>query len=64
MKKINQKMNTTFIFSTHDRRVVDMADRLVQMEDGRIQALGVRREGEWLLAPERHADEDDKGDDK
>jgi putative ABC transport system ATP-binding protein len=64
MKKINQKMNTTFIFSTHDRRVVDMADRLVQMEDGRIQALGVRREGEWLLAPERHAEDDDKGDDK
>ncbi len=63
MKKINQKMNTTFIFSTHDRRVVDMADRLVQMEDGKIHALGVRREGEWLMAPERTAD-DDKGDDK
>ena len=64
MKKINQQMKTTFIFSTHDRRVVDMADRLVQMEDGRIHALGVRRDGDWILAPERHADDDDKGDEK
>ena len=64
MKKINQQMKTTFIFSTHDRRVVDMADRLVQMEDGRIRAFGVRRDGGWIMAPERHADDDDKGDEK
>ena len=64
MKKINQQMKTTFIFSTHDRRVVDMADRLVQMEDGRIRAFGVRRDGDWIMAPERHADDDDKGDEK
>ncbi len=64
MKKINQRMKTTFIFSTHDRRVVDMADRLVQMEDGKIHALGMRRDGDWMMAPERHADDDDKGDEK
>jgi putative ABC transport system ATP-binding protein len=50
MKRINQTMKTTFIFSTHDRRVVEMADRLVQIEDGSIAALGIRREGDWLLA--------------
>jgi putative ABC transport system ATP-binding protein len=61
MKKINERIKTTFVFSTHDRRVVDLADRLVQVEDGSVAALGVRREGEWLLArtrePEDHEDE-------
>lgn len=50
MKTINEQLKTTFIFSTHDRRVVNMADRLVQVEDGSVQALGVRREGEWQMA--------------
>ncbi len=50
MKKINEQLKTTFIFSTHDRRVVDMADRLVQVEDGRVQAFGIRREGKWIAA--------------
>jgi putative ABC transport system ATP-binding protein len=36
MKDINRQLRTTFIFSTHDARVMDMADRLVRMEDGRI----------------------------
>ncbi len=50
MKQINEQLKTTFIFSTHDHRVVDMADRLVRVEDGGVQALGIRREGKWLLA--------------
>jgi putative ABC transport system ATP-binding protein len=50
MKQINEQMKTTFIFSTHDRRVVELADRLVQVEDGSVQTLGVRRDGKWLLA--------------
>ena len=36
MKDINVNFGTTFIFSTHDPRVMAMADRLVRMEDGRI----------------------------
>jgi len=36
MKEINRKEHTTFIFSTHDHRVMDMARRLVQLEDGKI----------------------------
>jgi putative ABC transport system ATP-binding protein len=57
MKKINERIKTTFVFSTHDRRVVDLADRLVQVEDGTVAALGVRREGEWLLARTREPDD-------
>jgi putative ABC transport system ATP-binding protein len=36
MRDINREYKTTFIFSTHDRRVMAMADRLVRIEDGRI----------------------------
>jgi len=36
MKKINKKDKTTFIFSTHDQRLLDQMDRLIQLEDGRI----------------------------
>jgi putative ABC transport system ATP-binding protein len=36
MKDINRQLRTTFVFSTHDARVMEMADRLVKMEDGRI----------------------------
>jgi putative ABC transport system ATP-binding protein len=50
MQEINQELKTTFIFSTHDQRVVDMANRLVRVEDGSIQELGVRRGGDWAIA--------------
>lgn len=36
MKEINHKEGTTFIFSTHDRRVMEKAHRMVQLEDGQI----------------------------
>jgi len=36
MKKMNKKHQTTFIFSTHDKMVMDYADRLVMLHDGRI----------------------------
>jgi putative ABC transport system ATP-binding protein len=38
MREINRQLHTTFIFSTHDQRVMAMADRLVSMEDGQIVA--------------------------
>ena len=47
MRSINQQLKTTFIFSTHDQRVIDMADRLVRIEDGVLQELGVRRGDHW-----------------
>ena len=36
MKKINQEQNTTFIFSTHDQKVMDKASRLIKIWDGKI----------------------------
>lgn len=49
MKSINQELKTTFIFSTHDQRVIDMADRLVKIEDGILQELGVRNGEHWSM---------------
>ena len=42
MKTINKQDLTTFIFSTHDHRVMEHADRIVKMDDGGI-AEDVRR---------------------
>ena len=53
MKKINRAFNTTFIFSTHDKRVIAKADRLVRVNDGEIYALGVRSDEKWSLARRR-----------
>ncbi len=36
MSQINKKFNTTFIFATHDQRVMDKASRIVTIEDGKI----------------------------
>lgn len=36
MRKINQDMATTFIFSTHDARIVDRADHVIRLKDGQI----------------------------
>ena len=38
MSRINRKNGTTFIFSTHDPRVMEMAGRLVRISDGEIVA--------------------------
>ncbi|OYW65634.1 MAG: hypothetical protein B7Y26_01840 [Hydrogenophilales bacterium 16-64-46] len=36
MKQLNHAEGTTFVFSTHDARVMEMADRVVELSDGRI----------------------------
>lgn len=36
MEKLNQEEKITFIFSTHDPRVVKMAHRIITLEDGRV----------------------------
>ena len=60
MKEINRKAGTTFIFSTHDKRVMNMADRLVRVEDGRVIALGMKAEGRWVFVQDRRdKDEED-----
>ncbi len=36
MKKMNQDVGTTFIFSTHDQSIVDIADHVIRLKDGEI----------------------------
>lgn len=36
MKKMNDKQNVTFIFSTHDRLIMDHAKRIIRLRDGRV----------------------------
>jgi putative ABC transport system ATP-binding protein len=36
MRDLNERMQTTFVFSTHDQRLLDQVGRLVRLEDGRI----------------------------
>lgn len=36
MKKINREKNTTFIFSTHDIKIVDIADHVIRLQDGLV----------------------------
>ncbi|MBW1819932.1 MAG: ABC transporter ATP-binding protein [Deltaproteobacteria bacterium] len=37
MLDMNQKRNVTFIFSTHDKMVMDYAHRLIHIRDGRVE---------------------------
>lgn len=36
MKKLNRELNTTFIFSTHDEKVMQYLDRIIHLEDGKV----------------------------
>jgi len=36
MRELNQRDGVTFIFSTHDPRLLERVDSLVQLRDGRI----------------------------
>ena len=36
MEQLNEKEGITFVFSTHDQRVIDRAHRIVTLEDGKI----------------------------
>ncbi len=53
MKELNRQFQTTFIFSTHDRKVMSKADRLVWLEDGQIKLLGVRTPTKWMVIDKR-----------
>jgi putative ABC transport system ATP-binding protein len=36
MKRLNEEEGVTFIFSTHDQRVIDRAKRVITLDDGKI----------------------------
>ncbi|MFH1367791.1 MAG: ABC transporter ATP-binding protein [Elusimicrobiota bacterium] len=38
MKSLNRKTGMTFVFSTHDRMIMDMANRLITLKDGKIES--------------------------
>ena len=38
MEMLNKEENMTFIFSTHDQRVIDRAKRVITLEDGKIKS--------------------------
>lgn len=61
MKQINRQYGTTFIFSTHDRRVMAMADRLVRIEDGHVSMLAVRVNDQWKSVRTRTYAKADRG---
>ena len=43
MRDLNNREDTTFIFSTHDQRLLDQVERLIPMEDGEILEGGSER---------------------
>ena len=36
MKKLNHELETTFIFSTHDEKVMQYLDRIIHLADGKV----------------------------
>ena len=48
MKKINREMQTTFIFSTHDAKIVNTADHVIRLQDGLVTEN--LRKGEDIMA--------------
>jgi putative ABC transport system ATP-binding protein len=42
MAEMNEKEGATFVFSTHDQRVIDKAKRVITLEDGKIVSDEVR----------------------
>jgi len=37
MKRLNREFNTTFIFSTHDQKVMQYLDRMIYLKDGMVE---------------------------
>ena len=53
MAKLNKEENITFLFSTHDQRVIDRARRVITLVDGRIvkdtATVSTKHEDEGIL---------------
>lgn len=44
MEKLNHEEKITFIFSTHDQRVVNMAHRVITLEDGKVVSDEIKKQ--------------------
>ena len=42
MRDLNQRLGLTFIFSTHDQRLLEHTPRIVRLTDGRIESDSFR----------------------
>jgi len=45
MERLNREEEVTFIFSTHDNRVVKKAHRVITIEDGKVKTDELQKEG-------------------
>jgi len=48
MKQLNKELNTTFLFSTHDEKVMKYLDRIVHLRDGKV-------ESDEIIDPEKYS---------
>jgi len=37
MRRLNRERDVTFVFSTHDPRIMSAADRVLEISDGRLR---------------------------
>ena len=49
MKQVNKELGTTFIFSTHDHTIVEIADHVIRLQDGLV-VTNERRQAEAIGA--------------
>jgi putative ABC transport system ATP-binding protein len=45
MRNLNRELGVTFLFSTHDPRLLNLTDRVIRLCDGRVIEMGAREEG-------------------
>jgi len=49
MARLNRDEHMTFIFSTHDQRVIDRAHRVIRLVDGQIESdIAVKQPKQWV----------------
>ena len=46
MHDLAKKQNVSVVLVTHDNRILDVADRIIHLEDGRISSFGEDESGE------------------
>ncbi len=60
MKHINDEKETTFIFSTHDQRLLSSVDRRIHLQDGRLTADVFQKETQKNLPGQGFSGETDE----
>jgi putative ABC transport system ATP-binding protein len=50
MRTLNRERSITFIFSTHDPRVIEQARRVVRVVDGQVASDEMRHDGDGAQA--------------